>query len=277
MTDPNNLFIVIVLYKRKLEDCLPLQFLLQNTQYCSLNYELLVYNNSEDITISFNEKYQVFNATENNMLVGAYNYALQRAKEQNAKWLLLLDQDTKLTDSYLEELSRLLNSDISQLGAVVPQVKKDKIFISPKTYFPKIGNSFFVRPLKTAGISEKCFMAINSGTVLNVNAVDEIGGFSEKYPLDGLDHWYFHQLYKRGKCVYVMNSIIEQNLSVLDYTGMSVNRYTSILNAELQFSKELGSPALFLWKVKIPLRAIKRFFTKGAKGYVLQTLSYFFK
>ena len=278
MKKNNSIYIVIVLFEKELDNCLPLQFLLQNKQILSSDYELLVYNNSPETTILPDKNYDVFNARQNNMLAGAYNYALEQAIKTQKKWLLLLDQDTELTIDYFEELKKNFKTDIPEkIGAIIPQVKKHTHCITPKTYFPKFGPYFFSTAIKKPGIYNKCFLSINSGTILNIEIINEIGGFSSKYPLDGLDFWYFYQLYKKKVKVYVMNVVIEQNLSILDYSGMNIQRYNSILNAELQFCTELGLMAVFFWKLRILLRAVKNLYNNKKRNYTFLTLSYLFK
>ena len=274
----NTGMILIVLYKLKPENCLPLQFILKNGYLHFLKFDLLVYNNSEEINIPLNENYLVVNAPQNDKLAKAYNYAWHCARELKKKWLLLLDQDAELTTEYFEELDQILNSeDTENVSAIIPQIQHNNAPFTPKTYMPELGHVFFTRPIKQSGIYHKCILSINSGTVLSIKAVEEIGGFSLKYPLDGLDTWYFYQLYKNRKNIYVMNAVLKQNISVVDYSQMTVHRYLSILNADVQFSKELGWIAVFLWKLKIPFRAIKRLLYKQERKYALLTLSYLFK
>jgi len=274
----NSLQIVLVLYQTKIEDSLCFQSLLKYIYPLNLNYELLIYNNSPEIIILSREDCVVINAKQNGMLAEAYRYALQLAIKSHKKWLLLLDQDTELTIEYFEELNKILHSDISEkISAIIPKIQKGNHFIAPKTYFYKLGPSFFTNSVQKAGIYKKCFLAINSGTVLNAEAINETGGFPERFPLDGLDFWYFSQLYKNGKSFYVMNTVLEQNLSVLNGSAISTDRYASILNAELLLNRELGFLAVLLWKIKIPLQVIKRAFYKDKRKFTGLTLSYLFK
>ena len=277
MKKNNSVFVVIVLYGKEPQDCFPLQFLLANGHSFFSDYELLVYNNFNQINILPKNNYQVINVPENNFLSGAYNCALEQAVKSQKKWLLLLDQDAELTIDYLQELTRIFDMDTPEnLGAIIPQIKSKNSFISPKIYFPLTGTHFFKKSIKKTGIYGKCFSAINSGAILDVETINEIGGFSSKYPLDGLDFWYFYQLHKRKKYVYVMSAVLEHNLSVFDYQTVDILRYKSILDSELRFCSELGRTAVFCWKLKIPLRAIKRLCSKNS-NYTLLTLSYLFK
>ena len=42
-------------------------------------------------------------------------------------------------------------------------------------------------------------MAINSGTVITAETLRWLEGFSEEFPLDYLDHWFFYQLNQAKK------------------------------------------------------------------------------
>ncbi len=274
----NSLQIILVLYKTKIDNSLCYQSLLKCICKLKIDFELLIYNNSSEIIIPQREDYEVINAPLNDRLAGAYNYALKQAVETKKKWLLLLDQDTELTKEYFEELNQILESDESEnISVIIPQIQKGKCFIAPKTYFPQLGYTFFTKQLRQSGFCSKCISSINSGTVLNTRVIEEIGGFSYKYPLDGLDIWYFYQLYKKGKKVYVMKTVLEHDFSMLDYPKMTIGRYKSIFDADLQFTKELGCLAVFLWKLKIPLRAAKRLCHKEQRKYALLILSYLYK
>ena len=45
------------------------------------------------------------------------------------------------------------------------------------------------RPVE--GVQNKAVMAINSGSLIKVSFLTEIGGFNGQFPLDYLDHWLF--------------------------------------------------------------------------------------
>lgn len=87
----------------------------------------------------------------------------------------------------------------------------------------------------TAGIANQPLMAINSGTVITAETLRWLEGFSEEFPLDYLDHWFFYQLNQANKKIEVLPVHLKQELSVLDYRTMSSQRYRSIIEAETLF------------------------------------------
>lgn len=100
MNRSSTIQIILVLYKTTLKDCLSYQSLKQYLPKTSINYELILFNNYSEITIENEQNCTVINSKTNLMLTGAYNYALNIALESGKKWLLLLDQDTLLTEKY---------------------------------------------------------------------------------------------------------------------------------------------------------------------------------
>ena len=183
MSQANSLQIVLVLYKCALKDSLSYCTLKENVSCVKQDYEVLVYNNSPEIKIEETEDVFVVNAEENKMLVGAYNFALKRAYEKGRNWLLLLDQDTRLSSDFFNKLSCEIDRN-RNCAAIIPMVKKDSFFISPYKYNPRLGLSWCQSPVY-AGVTVDCLAAINTGATLNVETMVKMGGFNEAFPLDG--------------------------------------------------------------------------------------------
>jgi len=91
--------------------------------------------------------------------------------------------------------------------------------------------------------------------------------------LDMLDHWYYNQIYLQRKKVYVLDCIINHNLSFQNYEReVDLGRHTEFLEAERLFVKELGLRYYVGYKVKLFLRAIKQYLIFGDKRYATITL-----
>jgi GT2 family glycosyltransferase len=245
--------IAIVLYKNDLENCSSYQTLKQHKNSLTIKNSLLIYNNDDSIKIQDIEGAEVVNAKQNNMLVGAYNYALHRAKSNKSKWLLLLDSDSVLTKEYLQDINTFVsNSGNLKYGAVVPILHKNNVQLSPIIYNEKFGPFLFYKMHKTNYVLKKheCISAFNSGCVLNVYAVESIGGFNISFPLDMLDHSYFWEMHKNNHPIFVFETKIEHNLSIAnrDDMQMSIVRYENYLGAQKKLAKIMGKTAqLFLW------------------------------
>jgi GT2 family glycosyltransferase len=237
-----------------------------------------LYNNSPEIKITESEEYQVVNSTKNDMLAGAYNYALEEACKNNCDWLLLLDQDTNLTKEYFEEINEVLASK-PKASAIIPILKKGEIHLSPHSYFPKLGYWWILHEIKDAGIIEnRTIAAFNSASVLSVSDLQLINGFSKEYPLDMLDTNVFYNLCCLDKQFYLLNTELQHDLSMLDYENkMTRNRYISIITSEDSFSKQLGTLAVITFRIKLIFRCVKQLFAKDKRKYFLITLKFLYK
>lgn len=249
-----KIYIVIVLYKQKWVD-IPSRDCIENLVHRDA-VEMLIYDNSpEEQTVSFFEEQSVtyIHDSMNPGLASAYNQALSFAKD--FEWLVLLDQDTKLSSSFFYEIAKAQPTD--QVVSLVPQILSGNRQISPvfsnqyvskKSIYPKEGS-----------YSE--IMAINSASVLRVSFLKEIGGFNEEFPLDFLDHWLYWKINDVGKKVQILPVKIQHSLSVLDYTTLKFTRYQSILAAERLFYGEYAVALKKQHRRHLLKRALKQFLT----------------
>lgn len=209
----------------------------------------------------------------------AYNLALKEAIKRQKKWILLLDQDTILTKEYLSELLDVLhNNTLDRVGAIVPQLVRKRERLSPILNRSKQNVWWFQKKITSSGYYDGYITAFNSGTLVSVDFLISIGGFSAKYPLDRLDYWCFCQIYENGLRTYVLNAKLEHDLSVLDYNrNMTVQRYQSILASELLFVKETGKRSAFLYKIRLLARLMKQFLLVKDKRYACNTFQQLWK
>lgn len=267
----NSVLIIIVLYKTKLESCITYNTLIQNIKVSKLNYELIIYNNTASIDITSNSSYTAVNSKKNDRLQGAYNYALNYAKQNNREWLLLLDQDTALTSDYLLKLQNYLGSDnqADDVVAVVPFLMENSKVLSPhKIQFFNCKRA----KVTTAGLQKGHVTAFNSLSLLKVDFLAKIEGFSSKFPLDMLDYWYYNQIYKNNKKVYVLDTFVNHQLSLSSYEkNIPLSRHIDLLLAEKELNKELGSIEYLLYKIRLLFRLTKHLIIIKNKKYAFVT------
>lgn len=170
-------------------------------------------------------------------LAVAYNKALQMAQRIGAQWLLTLDQDTALPENYLPRMCALMElyASDTRIAAIVPQIIGNGKLLSPYWLWAKALPRWF--PRGYSGIPEHPVYAFNSGSVLRVDALTEIGGYSPLFPLDNSDTNLYHQLGKAGKRVFVAGDLrVEHELSLLDMNRrMPIDRYRRLLFDECAF------------------------------------------
>lgn len=266
--------VVIVVYKLNLSDSCTFQSLsnaLHNNQKLKNDLSVIIYDNSPDkqgIPASYQSMDILYKHDPKNIgIVTAYNYAYSIAKENGSDWLLLLDHDTELTDDYFKQFSLLETLD-KNIAAVVPKINYEERMISPvfsNTMRPLQG------PMPGPGIQLKPVMAINSGALIRVSFLSEIGGFNELFPLDFLDHWLFHEIYTKGNKVWVMDTSLEHELSVMDYSRVSLTRYQSILDSEINFYKNYKKDLLPAYRNQLIKRLMKQILTVKNKKIAAYT------
>lgn len=180
--------------------------------------------------------------TTNPGLARCYNRALGRAVETGAGWLMLLDQDTTVTEEYVAEVGRLVGELEGEAGvvALAPKLIAGGRGVSPHRP-PTLRH--YRADLGFTGVAKAPLCAFNSGAVLRVRAMAGMGGFREEFWLDFLDHATFRELQVRGGQVYVMASRLEHELALSKPKGatFSVARHRNSVDAECAFYRRFGT------------------------------------
>lgn len=282
-----NIIVVLVLYKKRIDESTAFKTFLDayfNVKNEFSSIELIIYDNSpekQNIKILKPLQFQYIHDKSNGGLATAYNYALNEGIKKGYKWLLLLDQDTTLPPNFFLLLKKVLieNSLANDVVAVIPKVFPDKgEMISPRKYiigrlFTKTMASDFI------GLCKFRVSVINSGALLRIQYLNNIGGFNMQFKLDYLDHWLFNEIYTGGKMVYVTEALVYQELSVTNFDKyLTEKRYENILKSEALFIKINAS--LFekiLYPLVLLLRAFELFTREQNKKYCLITLKSIFR
>lgn len=268
--------IVVVLYKLKPEDSKTFQALKQTLflQKEQLNdIEIILYDNSPEINEFDYTEYEGIHISyhhdpRNFGIVTAYNFAWDYANSNGSKWLLLLDHDTELTTEYINEVISITALP-KEVMAIVPKIRDGEKIISPMY-------SHSLRPLKEeiplAGIQEQPVTALNSGTLIQVSFINEIGGFNTSFPLDFLDHWMFFEIYANGYKVMVLDITLEHELSVMDYRRVTLERYKSILTSEFNYYQNYKKELYSQFRLQLAKRFFKQILTVNNKKIAFYTL-----
>lgn len=179
---------------------------------------------------------QYLHSSINRGVAGAYNEACKLAATLGCRWLLLLDQDTTLPAEFMAKMvsySRRFR-DATNLAAVLPTIWVDHEYM-----FPRVVRFGRTRAYSQdfEGITEEETTTANSGVLIRVAALQEIGGYNEEFDLEFSDVYVFHQLHKRGKQFWVAADIkLVHQLAISDYGGaFTPARYERFLMAEEAF------------------------------------------
>ena len=194
------------------------------------------------------------------------NDGLAAAKSSGAAWLLTVDQDSMIEGSFVSSLLGCAEDRTGggeQLGAVGVEVVAD-------------ASGEMRYPLIDSGESASTHEVIQTGTLWNVDALGQIGGFDEKLGMDAVDAAACLGLRRAGFRVGVtMGMRIDhaigesQMISVggkqVMVTGHSPERRTSMLRNRLRLF-----PAEFAESPRHALRTVRRVVVNQTVGLILE-------
>ena len=188
------------------------------------------------------------NTHNNQYLASAYNQGAVVARERGKKWIVLLDDDTFVTSAYINQLQQYMANNQYQVIA------------------PKLTNTQgkILSPTRLYGIN----VTFNSAMAIRLDALQQIGDFNTRYPLDYLDYYTCWQLQQKHIPITVMDVTLPHQLSVNDYSKVTAERYNSILRAEKQFAQDTGNGRWYKWQ--LVARLIKWVLTRHM--YVKETI-----
>jgi GT2 family glycosyltransferase len=212
-------------------------------------FSLVVYDNSaQRQTVAESSLVHYVHDPANGGLATAYNYALGRAEEHGYSWLLLLDDDTTLTSTFLSELVACIPSLNAgeNVAAIVPKLVVHGRILSPAEHFIDFLRHQFRNYVQTSdqeavGVQHGRISAYNSGSTLSVRWLREIGGFPREFWLDYLDHAVFHALWAAGGRVYVLRSMLQHDLAESDLNARPWWRFQNALRAQSLFVNNAGT------------------------------------
>jgi GT2 family glycosyltransferase len=277
---------ILIVYNCRIQESKTLNSLLQNyTAHPEAfkDFKLIIYDNSlskQTNTIQIPFEHDYIHDPSNRGLAVAYNYALRHALEESRDWLLLLDQDSCLPGDFICKLRDDLSvvEGEKAVAAIVPKMRYNEIIFSPA----RVSYGGIVRAVDMIhkGLcTYKNAYAIGSCCIVRVSFLKKVGGFNEQFPIDCLDRWLFLVINESGSKVYVTDSIIDHELSVMNYDMfMSESRYRSILKSETLFMKIYKSRIEnYIFYLRLIKRAAHQFFTVNNKKYSLMTLRHLSK
>ncbi len=241
--------IVVVIYEANLESSSTLQSLIKFQTYTPDFPEILVFDNSleNNFTAKYLENIAHYKHEPVNTGVGgAYNYAANFAKSINKAWLILFDQDTKISDDYFKELQSSFNTFPNE-KLFCPIVRANKKIISPAYYFAYRAFSFNKR--KAGILKSSNFTVINSGLVIKLSELEKVGGYDNELPLDYSDHYFFWKYKKRNRNFVAINCENLHNLSSnSDYAFEPVyKRFKKYCVSSIIYSKKVDSYFPLVW------------------------------
>jgi GT2 family glycosyltransferase len=234
-----QIVIVVVLYKRSPAQSQTINSLAEafaRDPALLDHFRVFIWDNSPaamvDPTVPFPNDYR--HGDRNLGTSGAYNKAMEFAESTGSSWLLLLDQDTTVSEEFLPrmlEYSQRLQ-DEREIGTVVPFIYSHGKLVSPR----RLGRFNRVEqiPFPFHGIYKHKGYAANSATLMRVEALREIGGYSDEFWLDLSDVYAFQAMYRKGRYMFVAGDLqLQHSIAAMDFDNeMTPQRYRNFLAAE---------------------------------------------
>ncbi len=237
-----GVFAVVVIYRMQPTACQSLQTLLAAVAALppgALRLRILVADNTPGgqaiEALPPGVEYRAY--PENPGLARPYNDALALAEGDGYMWMLTLDQDTSLPVSFLLSMAMAAAQYAAapQVAAVVPRIVDRGRPVSPFRY--RAGFLPIVPANPASGISGPHTSALNSGSLLRVQALRSVDGYDERFPLHNSDTRLYQRLHVAGLRVAVAAEVtVPHELSILDREHrMSPDRYRHMLEDECAF------------------------------------------
>jgi rhamnosyltransferase len=244
-----QIFFVIVLYKRKPEESPAFKAIyslaIENNQPVSL----FVYDNSPEpaeVKLPF-----VFyrHDPKNSGVSKAYNEAFRVARDLNKKWMLLLDQDTEIQPSLFAAYQHAV-SLYPGIKVFVPQIVDTRGIVSP--FRLTWGKGFRMKKALPGIYLFRNACIINSGMLIATDAFDTVNGFDEQFPIDMSDIVFTERLRSYYPEFVLINSYCRHTLSSSRESKdleEDLRRFKVMSNAVKLYKKKSNafvSPALIL-------------------------------
>ncbi len=140
-------------------------------------------------------------------VAAAYNMALAQARRLGARWLFLLDQDSRCAVDCLEQLlagAAALPHPSSTIGALCPTVINAQFpeIIHYPWYWQEDRFQAVASDLPTTSKPLPVDSTITSGTLYAVASLTAVQGFREQYFIDFVDHECHLRLRQKGFQIY---------------------------------------------------------------------------
>jgi hypothetical protein len=258
-----RILIVIVRYRTPIAECATIQTLTRAfVADPSLHdrYTTLLWDNSPEPLADAPADMIYRHDPANSGITGAFNGAAHYAGDNGYPWILLLDQDSNLPNSFLGGMAMQVAhvDSMQEIAAVVPTVYCRGTVMSPHQVFRNRHKPY---PPSAEGIAPGECTAINSASILRVRDLLAVGGYSADFQQEYSDWYMYHQLFLTGKKVWHANGIeLESEMTIMDYDNLlSPRRYLEFLSAEEAFTDLYrGSLEGSLQTARLLLRVVKQ-------------------
>lgn len=167
-----------------------------NYVYDRQDYQIVIVDNTKQRKLNISgDNINYIPLLKNYGIAYALNVGFRKAKELGANWVLTMDQDSELPDNMIEKYSKVICS-----------VKNEKIgLLSP------IINIYEGQDNHISNSIEVTDYALTSGSLVNIKAYEEIGGFKNELFIDCVDFEFCLNLRTHGYKIVKVGSVLMQH------------------------------------------------------------------
>ena len=163
----------------------------------------------------------------NKGLSKAYNKALKNIPYSKDDYVLLLDDDTTLTNEYIQTVFRSIET---KKDVYIPIVKTSNMLMSPV-----ISKDGCICPIKEIDqIHDSKISAINSGMLICTDVFNDYQ-YPEQMFLDYVDHAFMFEMNRRHKQMEVMNITVFQSFSVDEFNKIAEKNRFKIFKKDIAY------------------------------------------
>ncbi len=158
---------------------------------------------------TYDIKINIYNSIKNKGLSYIYNYV--RRIYDGYKFIILLDQDTELTQNFLMQVNNLQ----SRYNLYLPIVKNKNLIVSPGKFNGIKGKR--IKKFKYGINPSKGFTAINSGMIINFEYFKKIfPGYDERLKFYGIDVFFMKKYSELNDEFFLLNTELQHSSGLLD-------------------------------------------------------------
>ncbi len=210
MQSGTDILFVVVLYNQIFKDTNVYKSLLNRIS----TRNIFIWDNSTSSELNNgldSSGFQYVYSLQNRGVSFSYNKAFEYADQKGFQWMVLLDQDTIFSDTFLEKL-RLAMYQHPEIRIFCPLHQlTNGLYLSPVKFFMRFTRLSKKRISGVINITE--YAIINSGLVVSVDLFKKVGGYNEKVFLDYSDFQFLKRCTQVDTKAFCIASVCIQDFS----------------------------------------------------------------
>lgn len=205
------IYALVVVYNKSCADSNSIK----DIQKIAPDISVIIYDNSTknygNEEFCMKQKFTYFSQNTNIGISKAYNYVVDHMIFNDGDYIIMLDDDTHLTQEYLNEAINTANT--KKYDVILPIVQANGKIISPYNYYMNCRSKMVEDP-KELVLSK--VSGINSGMVINTSLFKKVR-YNEELFLDYVDYDFMRRVHSVNARITIMKSRIDQEFQFFNY------------------------------------------------------------